>query len=51
MRTRWVLDASGRRAILRHQLDLLATVGWDPGQNPYNATISVTVMELPIQLG
>lgn len=28
--TRWVLDASGRRAILRHQLDLNSEVAHDP---------------------
>ena len=30
MRTRWVLDASGRRAILRHQLGLTREVAHDP---------------------
>ena len=30
VRTRWVLDASGRRAILRHQLDLTREVAHDP---------------------
>ncbi len=30
VRTRWVLDASGRRAILRHQLDLTRDNGHDP---------------------
>ena len=30
VRTQWVLDASGRRAILRHQLDLTREVAHDP---------------------
>jgi flavin-dependent dehydrogenase len=30
VRTRWVLDASGRRAILRHQLELTREVAHDP---------------------